>query len=167
MLDLGQLDEIIAFHNREVMTTGNDLKIRGIFAAFILISGGLLWVIFRYRKRLKQMEAVILSPASAPAKRRLSREDIIAFINENLTTASIKTISHHFDTNHTMVYTVLAPDKPGDLIQQLRYDTVSQLRQEGRTPAEIAAATGLSESYVRRIRQKKDKDPSSPAHDEG
>ena len=167
MLDLGQLDEIIAFHNREVMTTGNDLKIRGIFAAFILMSGGLLWVIFRYRKRLKQMEAVILSPASAPAKRRLSREDIIAFINENLTTASIKTISHHFDTNHTMVYTVLAPDKPGDLIQQLRYDTVSQLRQEGRTPAEIAAATGLSESYVRRIRQKKDKDPFSPAHDEG
>jgi hypothetical protein len=166
ILDLGQLDEIIAFHNREIMTEGKDAWLWWISAGFILLSGGLLWVIFRYRNRLKHIEAAIQTPAAIPAKPRLSREDIITFINENLTTASIKTISHHFDTNHTMVYTLLAPDKPGDLIQQLRYGTVQRLREEGRTPAEIAAATGLSESYVRRIRRQKDENADSTP-DEG
>ena len=166
ILDLGQLDEIIAFHNREIMTERKDARLWWISAGFILLSGGLLWVIFRYRSRLQNIEAAIQTSAAFQAKPRLSREDIIAFINENLTTASIKTISHHFDTNHTMVYTLLAPDKPGDLIQQLRYGTVQRLREEGRPPAEIAAATGLSESYVRRIRRQRNKEETQRNDDD-
>jgi hypothetical protein len=166
ILDLGQLDEIIAFYHREIISERKDARLWWISAGFILLSGGMLWLIFRYRSRLKHIEAAIQTPAAIPSKPKLTREDIITFINENLTTASIKTISHHFDTNHTMVYTLLAPDKPGDLIQQLRYGTVKRLREEGRTPGEIAAATGLSESYVRRIRRQKDENADSTP-DEG
>jgi DNA invertase Pin-like site-specific DNA recombinase len=50
-----------------------------------------------------------------------------------------------------MVYTLLEPDKPGDLIQNLRYEKVKELRKEGKTAKEIALCTGLSDSYVRKI----------------
>jgi DNA invertase Pin-like site-specific DNA recombinase len=50
-----------------------------------------------------------------------------------------------------MVYTILEPDKPGDLIQKLRYEKVKELRKEGKTAREIATFTGLSDSYIRKI----------------
>lgn len=50
-----------------------------------------------------------------------------------------------------MVYSLLSPNKPGDLIQQLRYEKVKALRQEGKTAKEISEVTGLSDSYIRKI----------------
>jgi hypothetical protein len=50
-----------------------------------------------------------------------------------------------------MIYAVLAPEKPGDLIQKLRYEKIISMRKEGKLVEEIAAVTGLSHSYIRKI----------------
>jgi AraC-like DNA-binding protein len=55
-----------------------------------------------------------------------------------------------------MVYTVLDPEKPGDLIQKLRHEKVRTLSEEGKPIAEIVSVTGLSDSYIRKIRRKRD-----------
>ena len=85
------------------------------------------------------------------AKARITREEIEAFIRDNLSTSSLKTITTHFNTNTSMVYRVLEPEKPGDLIQKVRHQKVKSLRSEGKTAREIASLTGLSETYVRKI----------------
>lgn len=153
-LDLSQLDEIIGFHKVQESNPERNPALIWMGAGLLLLAGSLLWVMMSYRKRLRRLQTALETSNPTPVKARLSREDITTFIRDNMATASLKTICHHFDTNHTMVYTVLSPDKPGDLIQQLRYEAVRSLHQQGSSVAEISSATGLSESYVRRIRKR-------------
>lgn len=100
------------------------------------------------------MEQAMEEYREPDAKARLTREEIEAFIRDNLSTSSLKTIVAHFNTNTSMVYRVLEPEKPGDLIQNLRYEQVKTLRAEGKSAKEIAGLTGLSETYVRKIWKK-------------
>ena len=105
----------------------------------------------QYKRRISLMQEVINNSGKVEEKSKISRLDIEAFIQESLATASLKIIISHFNTNASKVYTILAPDRPGDLIQQLRYEKVKELRREGKTAKEIASVTGLSDSYVRKI----------------
>jgi hypothetical protein len=153
ILDLANLDNIIAFNQKQLIDPQKPSLPLWTIAAFVAIVAGLLALNQQYRRRIRRMQDVIDAeiPAAVPVKPRLQREQIEKFIRENLHTASLKTITEHFQTNNSMVYTLLAPDKPGDLIQQLRYEKVAAMQKQGKTLQEIAYSTGLSISYIRRI----------------
>ena len=154
ILDLANLDKIVAFNERQ-FKTGEDSSIPiWLVALFILLTSGLLLLNQRYRRRIRRMETALEQVLPAEANPRVSREEIKEFIAANLASASIKTILDHFKTSNSMVYAVLAPQKPGGLIQELRHEKVKVMRSEGKGLTEIAEATGLSASYIRKIWKK-------------
>lgn len=84
----------------------------------------------------------------------LSREKIEQYISENLATASLKSITDHFNTNNSHIYKLIEPDKPGSIIQKMRLEKLIELQKEGKEIEAIAEATGLSVSYLKKIRNK-------------
>ena len=151
ILDLSQMDQLIANANKTLnIINGNGLStlsIALIASAFII-----LWVIVLiYRGRIKRMQTSMATEKEKDQKPKLGREEIEDFVMNNLPIASLKAINTHFATNTSMVYSILAPEKPGDLIQKLRYEKVKELRKEGKKAKDIATQTGLSDSYVRKI----------------
>jgi hypothetical protein len=82
----------------------------------------------------------------------LDREKIENFIRENLAIASLKSIADYFQTNNSHIYKLIEPEKPGSIIQKLRHTKVIQMRKAGSGITEISRITGLSESYIRKIK---------------
>ena len=150
VLDLSELDYIIAFQKRITQPKPSDLS-SWVIALLLMLVAGLVVVILRYRGRVKHMKQAMDESREPETKARLTRDEIEAFIRDNLSNSSLKKIVAHFNTNTSMVYRVLEPEKPGDLIQKLRNQRVKTLRSEGKKAREIAGLTGLSETYVRKI----------------
>jgi outer membrane protein assembly factor BamB len=151
VLDLSQIDQIIAYANK-TLYTGNTTH----FFQWIIFLSSLCFIILLlflliYRRRIRRMQSALDRVNGTKEKTRLSREEVEQFIINNLPIASLKAINSHLATNTSMVYAVLEPEKPGDLIQKLRYEKVKELRKEGKSAKEIASYTGLSDSYIRKI----------------
>jgi hypothetical protein len=83
---------------------------------------------------------------------KVSREQIEAYIKEKLAEASLKSITENFKITTSQVYSILKPDKPGSIIQELRIEMVVDMRNKGMLTKEIALATGLSPSYIRKLK---------------
>jgi hypothetical protein len=143
--------ELLASRNR-YLTEKEQVPLHVIIGAISALAaiGLLAFLLFRSRRKL-----VI---ASAEIKElnieSLDRAKIEQYIRENLTTVSIKSITNHFDTNISHVYKLINPDKPGSIIQKLRIEKLVELKNAGKTVAEIAEATGLSTSYVVKIKNR-------------
>ncbi len=151
ILDLNQIDIII--RHSEKMLTSDELNkipiwILLVIASLICI---LIIILYNYKRRLQKIQQQLKLANKGEEKVKLSRLDIINFIQNNLTTASLKSIVANFDTNNSMIYNLLSPDKPGDIIQQLRYEKVKELKIMGKSAKQIGEVTGLSDSYVRKI----------------
>ncbi|MFZ4770984.1 MAG: helix-turn-helix domain-containing protein [Ferruginibacter sp.] len=111
----------------------------------------LIVFLFRFRKQLiNNKSAIIYEPI-----KKISPEAIEQFIKDNINTVSIKSINDQFQTNTIQLYNLLKPQKPGNIITDLRTELVIKLRNEGKSTKEISDATGFSESYIYRIRLKK------------
>lgn len=117
---------------------------------FVIIVVLLLFLILT-RRKLKEIQ--MYEAAENPSK-VLTADEVIAYIKENLTTVSIKTINKHFNTNTVQLYNILKPQKPGNIITDLRTEIVLMLKKEGKSAKEIAESTGFSESYIYRVKQK-------------
>ena len=83
---------------------------------------------------------------------KVSRDQIEAYIKEKLAEASLKSITDHFNITTSQVYSILKPDKPGNIIQELRLEMVLEMKNRGVSTKDIANATGLSISYIRKIK---------------
>ncbi len=111
----------------------------------------LLFFLVMTRRRLKELKE---HEAEVKPANTVTPDAVIAYIKENLTTVSIKSINEHFKTNTIQLYNILKPKKPGIIITDLRTDIVLQLRKEGKSAKEIAESTGFSESYIYRVKAK-------------
>ncbi|MEY3432276.1 MAG: hypothetical protein RL131_212, partial [Bacteroidota bacterium] len=60
----------------------------------------------------------------------------------------------HFNTNNSHIYKLIEPEKPGSIIQKLRLEKVIEMRKAGISVSKISEETGLSESYIKKIRTK-------------
>lgn len=120
----------------------------GILFALIFISATV--IISSYNKKLKKAEKTIIT-LQAP-KETITREKIEAYISNNLPYASLKTLMDHFKVSAPIIYEELKPDKPGSIIQQLRLKIVVEMRRDNKSHEEISAATGLSISYLKKIK---------------
>ena len=116
-----------------------------IIMLLLIMAGGLL--LFRFRRRINRLQEALIHSTDQP----FTRDDVVRYISDNLPTVSLNAINAHFETNSTQVYTILDPEKPGALIQQMRLDKVMEMRKGGARAREIALITGLSESYIRKI----------------
>jgi hypothetical protein len=116
-------------------------------ATFLLTILILVFFLLRTRKeiRIKTRELHELNPIL------IDREKIVEFISNNLPNASLKSIAEHFNTNNSYIYRLLAPDKPGTIISQIRKEVVEKMKKEGKSAAEISITTGLSRSYISKI----------------
>lgn len=129
-----------------ILKTDNKLMFVFAFASIAIIS----LIIYNYRRKIVKAERIIETLRSP--KEMVSRAKIEDFILQNLPNASIKTISDKFDLHAPQIYAILEPERPGSIIQKLRIQTLKKMRAEGKTVTEIAAATGLSISYLKRLK---------------
>jgi hypothetical protein len=116
-------------------------------ATLALTTAFLSFLLYRSMSRLKQ----VIEESHVAETPKFGREDIEAFIQENLAMASLKSIADRFQTNNSHIYTLLAPEKPGAFINRLRMEQVIRMRKENRSAREISEQTGFSESYVRKV----------------
>lgn len=116
--------------------------------AFAVAMLFLIWLLMRTSSKLRK----VTEDYEDLNADLLNREKIEQYIRENLSLASLKSIAEHFNTNNSKVYQLLEPDKPGSIIQQLRMEKIYEMNQAGASVKEMAEETGLSESYVRKIK---------------
>ncbi len=147
-IDIHDFDELI--NRNKVIIKHNKLplyfKISGILIC--IISLVILFVLIRTKRKLKTLTQKVEEFTIDT----LDRSKIEAFIDENLATASLKSINEHFNTNTTLIYSILSPDKPGSIIQAKRLELVKEMKKAGKSLQEISTITGLSISYLRKIK---------------
>jgi hypothetical protein len=131
--------------------TLQQFPIKNQLAIIILMSltfMGIGLILYLYKKKLNAAYSTIenLQPENL-----ITREEIEAFINENIQKASVKSIMDHFQINAPKIYTIFAPEKPGSFIHEKRVTLVKRLRQENKSIEDISFATGFSVAYLKKI----------------
>ncbi len=149
-ININDLDQLIT--KNKAIEKKETLPIYVIIVLFVAITIILVLVFLLIRSRNKLVIAA--EEIKELNMDSLDRAKIEQYIRENLTTVSIKSITNHFDTNISHVYKLISPDKPGSIIQKLRIEKLVELKNAGKTVAEIAEATGLSTSYVVKIKNR-------------
>ena len=147
-LDVNRLKEISAdIVKRQTSNLKISLYVYVGIAFFLLTILVLALFLLRSRKQLlrKTIEIQELNPIL------INKEKIVEYISNNLPNASLKSIAEHFNTNNSYIYRLLAPDKPGTIISQIRKEIVEKMKKEGKSSAEISSITGLSKSYLSKI----------------
>ncbi len=133
---------------QDYATKSNNTKLVLYVIIIALVVIGLISYIFR--KKISEANKVI--EVLRVPKEPVTRETIEGFILHNLSSASIKTITYKFNMNAPQIYAILKPDRPGSIIQALRLQTLKKMRGEGKSIEEISDATGLSISYLKRLK---------------
>lgn len=121
-----------------------------IIIILVLILFVLIHILIKNSKKLKQAETII-EKIQVPVE-VVTREKIEDYIIHNLPNASIKSILDEFKLSPRQLIRILQPAKPGAIIQDIRLKRVSTMRHEGKTKNEIAEATGLSLSYLKKLK---------------
>lgn len=80
-----------------------------------------------------------------------NKENIILYIQENITTVTIQSIRDQFNLTPVMLYDILGNDKPGELIRNYRMELVRKYRRIKLSEEDIAQKTGFSISYLKKI----------------
>lgn len=147
-IDINDLNELI--NRNKVYIKQNKLpfvfKIAGIIICILSLI--ILIVLLRTKRKLKSLTEKV----EEYTVDTLDRSKIETFIDNNLATASLKSINEHFHTNTTHIYSILNPDKPGSIIQIKRLALVKEMKKAGKSLQEISDITGLSISYLRKIK---------------
>lgn len=149
-IQIKDLPKLIETSMAAVERTNSNRTLYLVVVTAILFLMVLFVLLIRSRQKLKSAQRTIEEIQSP--RQSLSKEKIEEYISANLSTASIKTLMDHFEVSAPIIYEMLKPDRPGSIIQELRLKTVKQMRQEGRPIEEMAEATGLSISYLRKLK---------------
>jgi AraC-like DNA-binding protein len=148
--ELGKLNDLMQ-SNTLTDQDKRDLNFMNLFLGFLiaLLLLGLGMSIRFYKAKLNSAYRKINSLQSQNDV--VTREQIETYIIQNLPEASIKSILDTFHLNAPQLYTILAPDKPGTLIQNQRMAKVHELRVSQKSIDEIARITGFSISYLKKL----------------
>jgi len=152
-IDLKQLPRLIQRNKGKVEATNYGYLIFG--GVTLLLFSIFAGAIFHLNRKLKKAEQIIKETKTEqfPVEEKvIDKEKIIEFIRMNLPTASLKSINEHFGSNTNQVYALFDPEKPGTIIQQIRTELVIAMKKEKASLAEIATATGFSQSYIKKIK---------------
>lgn len=152
-IDLKQLPKLIQRNKGKVEANNYGYFIFG--AITLLLTSVFGGAIFHLNRKLKTAEQIIQETKTEQLpveEKMIDKEKIVEFIRLNLPTASLKSINEHFGSNTNQVYALFDPEKPGTIIQQIRTELVIAMKKEKASLAEIATATGFSQSYIKKIK---------------
>jgi hypothetical protein len=131
----------------------NDLLI--VVIPLVLVLGVLVWELVKGKKQIhyyeEKLEQVLTIEDDSTPEPKVSRKQIEDLIKNRLSEASLKSITDHFQLTTSQVYSILKPDKPGMIIQQLRKEKVMEMKRNKAKIKSIAEATGLSTSYIKKL----------------
>jgi AraC-like DNA-binding protein len=148
VLDVRYLDQLAAKTSKMAGGKSSIPKtVLMLIFGLVLFAVILAYLLYRSRRRIKDLQEEL--PTIEEPK--LTREDIEAFIKENLAQASLKSIAEQFKINNAVIYALLEPEKPGAIINRLRMEQVHKLRKKNIPAKEISQRTGFSEYYVRKV----------------
>lgn len=147
---VSEIPELIAANQSQLAEEGVNGKTILFISIITLLSGSLVYVLWWFRKRLRAAKMRIESLEAENVV--VTREKVEEYVMNNLAVASLKTLMDEFQLNTPQLYEVLKPEKPGSIIQRIRTETVRKMREEGRSVQEISSATGLSVSYLRKLK---------------
>ncbi len=159
-IDVNDFDELIKRNKSETSSIQLPNYIYWIGLSSLLLATLLTYLLIKARKKLAETKTQVIELHTAHAEvlesleKPLVREQIEAYIRENLSTASLKSITSHFETTTRHIYKIIEPEKPGAIIQKLRLELVMEMKKSSADPEQIAEATGLSVSYIRKIKVK-------------
>jgi hypothetical protein len=157
-IDVNDFDELVKRNKSEVTSIQLPHYIYIIIIGIGMLAVLLIYLLIRARKKLVTAETQIVELNTTHTEilesleSPLDREQIESYIRENLSTASLKSITSHFNTTTRHIYKIIEPEKPGSIIQKMRLELVMELKKSGVDPEQIAEATGLSVSYIRKIK---------------
>ncbi len=149
-ISINDFDLLIKRNKATVSSSQIPFYIYIIIAVAVIFIGILLFLLLRNKQKLHVAEDQIKELNIDT----LDRAKIEQYIKENLSIASLKSITDHFNTNNSHIYKLIEPEKPGSIIQNLRMQKLVEMRDAGADISEISRVTGLSESYIRRIKGK-------------
>ena len=80
------------------------------------------------------------------------KKKILNNIDENINTVTLDSICNDLDLNYKLLYDILKPHKPGDIISNKRKVLVKKLRKMKYSETIISKKTGFSLSYLKKIK---------------
>lgn len=149
-IQIADIPKLIEDNKSQLTEATATYNLIGIIIALALLFVLLGFIVLRFKKKLREAESLIESISSP--KEEVTREKVEAFILNNLPNASIKTIMDEFKLNGKQLYVILKPDRPGSIIQKIRLETLKKMREENKTNQEISEVTGLSVSYLKKLK---------------
>ena len=145
--DIPALIQVSMAYEQKDQTSTNVLVILSLGVVVLLTMGGF---VIRFHRKLKVAEQTI-DTLKDPAP-KVTRELIEEHIRTHLANASLNMLQDDFKMSASQLYLILKPDRPGAIIQRIRLDVFRQMRSEGKSYPEIADATGLSISYLKKLK---------------
>jgi len=145
--DIPELVQSNILYEAEEQSSNKTILLLSLASLLILTLGG-----FNLRYRRKWKSAVEVIETMKEPTIEITREMIEGHIQNNLTRASLSMLMDDLNLGKSQLYHLLKPDRPGSIIQRLRLDLYREMREEGKTYTEIAEATGLSISYLKKLK---------------
>ena len=149
-IQIADIPKLIENNRAQLKQAKRIYDLLGIIIGLVSVFLFLGYIAFRLRKKLKAAEKTIESIRSP--KEEVTREKVEEFILNNLPNASIKTIMDEFKLNGKQLYVILKPDRPGSIIQNIRLEKLKKMREENKTNQKISEVTGLSVSYLKKLK---------------
>lgn len=128
------------------ITNVNYLVLIGII---MILSITIIFMVVILRK--SKAKHIIEKDIEAENYGEATKDNIIYFIQENITTVTIQSIRDQFNLTPIMLYEILGNDKPGEIIRNYRMELVRKYRRIKLSEEEIAQKTGFSISYLKKI----------------
>ena len=83
---------------------------------------------------------------------QLSKKKIVDYIDLNLSTVTVISVTEYFNTNFNAINNELKTIKIGELIRERRILVVRNMREKRINEETISIATGFSISYLKKIK---------------
>ena len=133
-----QLDNLVSITNAQTAITKADYKYKLILILISFSLGLTLYLFFAKHRRNQESK----TPTTV---------EIEAFIEQNLSTATIDTVASHFNLSMKDLYLIME-NKPGKIISKKRKQKAKELFEQDESLDAIALKTGFSVSYLKRIK---------------
>lgn len=127
----------------------DNVKYLVLIGIIMILSITIIFMIVILRK--SKAKQIIEKDIEAENYGEATKDNIIYFIQENITTVTIQSIRDQFNLTPIMLYEILGNDKPGEIIRNYRMELVRKYRRIKLSEEEIAQKTGFSISYLKKI----------------
>lgn len=148
-IDISDIPEIIT-DQKAAEIAGESNSAFSLILLILMIPAAAVAGFFYARSKIKARNRL-----PEPKPKKITAREVELFVEENLKNAGVKMICDQFGLSAKSLYKLLAPEKPGTIINRMRLKKMSEIQSRGGTVEDICRETGFSISYVRKLISKK------------